>query len=294
MYTLNNRKDGVRLVKDQYLSIGEVSKLANISIQTLRYYDQINLFKPSYTDPNSNYRYYKDSQLYHLDLIKSLKHLGTSLDEIKHVQQQTPENLLDFLNKQEQIIENRLRKLKDVQQTLLKTKKQMQDQLAITALNEIYERFEDEERILTIKTQNLTPEYVPNSYYSSLKTTVENEGGVIPSRYGCIFPFSAYTSLEEIRYDYVFTPLMSDRYIHNISADMNVSTKRAGRYIGIAFYFEADKYFTYYEQLRHYVEQNQLSVFNEVYEIFMPTNYSPFKDDEFIVELKIRINSDIM
>ncbi|RND01213.1 MerR family DNA-binding transcriptional regulator [Lysinibacillus halotolerans] len=58
--------------KEKLYSIGEVSKLMNISIKALRYYDKIGLFKPAYVDPNSNYRYYSDFQLYRLDLIKSL------------------------------------------------------------------------------------------------------------------------------------------------------------------------------------------------------------------------------
>src|SRR4051794_31201230 len=56
-------------MEEKHYSIGEVSKLANISVQTLRYYDQIDLFKPSYVDPQTNYRYYKDAQLYYLDII---------------------------------------------------------------------------------------------------------------------------------------------------------------------------------------------------------------------------------
>ena len=50
-------------MEDNYLTIGEVAKVANVSIQTLRYYDQIDLFKPAYIDPQTNYRFYKDSQL---------------------------------------------------------------------------------------------------------------------------------------------------------------------------------------------------------------------------------------
>ncbi len=37
-------------MKESYYSIGEVSKLANVSIKALRYYDKIDLFKPAYVD----------------------------------------------------------------------------------------------------------------------------------------------------------------------------------------------------------------------------------------------------
>ncbi|MDU4855410.1 MAG: MerR family DNA-binding transcriptional regulator, partial [Clostridioides difficile] len=48
-------------------SIGEMSKLHKISIQTLRYYDQIDLFKPVHVDQESNYRYYSIDQFSQLD-----------------------------------------------------------------------------------------------------------------------------------------------------------------------------------------------------------------------------------
>lgn len=49
--------------KNRLLSIGEFSNLTNIHIKSLRYYDQIGVLKPAYTDPDSNYRYYIFSQL---------------------------------------------------------------------------------------------------------------------------------------------------------------------------------------------------------------------------------------
>lgn len=276
-------------MEEKLLTIGEVAKVANVSIQTLRYYDQIDLFKPAYIDTQTNYRFYKDSQLYHLDLIKSLKHLGSSLDEIKHVQQQSPEQLLQFLEKQELIIEDRVNKLKEVHQTLLKTKRQMNEQLAISTFNEVFFKNEVEERILMVETDNLTPVYIPNSYYTTLKITVENEGSIVPSRYGCIYSFKPYKDIYDIQYDYVFTPLMTDRYIQLHSKNMEVQTKKAGTYICIAFIFDENTYFARYEQLRQYILTHALDVYPDVYEIFMPTNYSPLKEDEFIVELKLRI-----
>ena len=39
-------------------SIGELSKLQNLSRQTLIFYDKIGLFCPAYVDPENGYRYY--------------------------------------------------------------------------------------------------------------------------------------------------------------------------------------------------------------------------------------------
>lgn len=65
------------------LRIGEFSKLTNVPIRTLRYYDEIDLFKPAEIDLFTDYRYYKKEQIEDLNLINKLKSVGFSLDEIK-------------------------------------------------------------------------------------------------------------------------------------------------------------------------------------------------------------------
>ena len=42
--------------------IGEFSYLYKLTIKTLRYYDEIDLFKPSYKEPYTGYRYYSEDQ----------------------------------------------------------------------------------------------------------------------------------------------------------------------------------------------------------------------------------------
>ena len=64
-------------------NIGDFSSKVNIPIKTLRYYDEIEIFKPSYIDVFSNYRYYEDEQITKINLISNLKTLGLTLEEIK-------------------------------------------------------------------------------------------------------------------------------------------------------------------------------------------------------------------
>lgn len=62
--------------------IGEFSLIAQVSGRLLRYYDEIRLLSPEYTDPQTGYRYYSAGQLPRLNRILVLKELGLGLDQI--------------------------------------------------------------------------------------------------------------------------------------------------------------------------------------------------------------------
>lgn len=66
-------------------SIGEISKIVKISIDALRYYDEIGLLKPYHIDPSSRYRYYSEDQVKDLFAIMEWKKYGFSLDAIREL-----------------------------------------------------------------------------------------------------------------------------------------------------------------------------------------------------------------
>ena len=68
--------------KNNLLSIGEMCKLTGVGIKTLRYYEEINLYHPAYTDPDSGYRYYSIDQVHLLEMIVFCTELNIPLKEI--------------------------------------------------------------------------------------------------------------------------------------------------------------------------------------------------------------------
>jgi DNA-binding transcriptional MerR regulator len=68
--------------------IGEFSKIAQVSGRLLRYYDEIGLLTPEFTDPETGYRFYSARQLPRLNRILVLKELGLSLEQIALLVQQ--------------------------------------------------------------------------------------------------------------------------------------------------------------------------------------------------------------
>lgn len=62
--------------------IGEFSKIVDIPVRTLRYYAEYGVLVPSETDKYTGYKYYNDANIEEAKLIKLLKSLDFSLDEI--------------------------------------------------------------------------------------------------------------------------------------------------------------------------------------------------------------------
>lgn len=62
--------------------IGEYSIIAQVSARLLRYYDEIGLFSPAFTDPQTGYRFYSAAQLPRLNRILAARDLGFTLEQI--------------------------------------------------------------------------------------------------------------------------------------------------------------------------------------------------------------------
>lgn len=69
-------------MKHKY-TIGEVQKQTGIASSTLRFYDDIGLVRPSYTDENTGYRYYSYQEFWQLEIVKICKSVGIPLKELK-------------------------------------------------------------------------------------------------------------------------------------------------------------------------------------------------------------------
>ncbi len=66
--------------------IGDFSKICQVSIRSLRHWDDLGLLRPAYTDPSTGYRYYAVDQLEQVNRIVALRGLGLSLKETARLQ----------------------------------------------------------------------------------------------------------------------------------------------------------------------------------------------------------------
>ena len=114
-------------------TIGEFMQKSGVSIRALRYYDSIDLLKPSdYTE--GGHRLYSTEDLSTLQNIKALQFLGFSLKDIKNMLQQNAvkgATVLKSLHEQKQLFEA----------------KQLEIMNILSDVNHLIDTIEDEETI---------------------------------------------------------------------------------------------------------------------------------------------------
>ncbi|MBY0203143.1 MerR family transcriptional regulator [Paenibacillus cucumis (ex Kampfer et al. 2016)] len=271
----------------KYLTIGEFSKLTDLPSRTLHFYDQNGVLKPVKVDPQTNYRYYSVSQILDANLIKAFKFLGVPLNQIEEVQTYTPEELLRFLNKQEDVLEDKIRQINEVQKNLQIMKQNFTQQYIESASKEVY--------IKTFEKQNLLKITIRESSEIGVWSQVLNN--VVQSHeqfhkqtiFGGVLPFESYQSYEEIKYDSIFIPVITEIEDKYLPSNIERITLEAGEYAVITFAIHSDDFMEMYNKLRNYVEKHKLNVASHIYEYFYPLNFKMNNASRFDIEFKIKI-----
>lgn len=100
-------------MQNELLSIGKMAEINNLTVATLRLYDELGLLHPRRKDPQSGYRYYDMAQNARLDMIAYMKELGMSLAEIADILKKEDITLIEtiLIRKNEQL-HSQMRELK--------------------------------------------------------------------------------------------------------------------------------------------------------------------------------------
>ena len=171
----------------EFFTIGEISKLFNINKKTLRYYDEIDLFKPSYVDEHNKYRYYSIDQFECLETIQYLKELGLTLNKIKyHLNTLNLSSIVDSLEYQKHIIDEKISELRQMKEKVDKKIIQIQDATQLDFLEQIRElEFE----------QRCAIEYKEDISYKGVELLAIVEEGQYEKNLIKVFPKAKYLSI---------------------------------------------------------------------------------------------------
>ncbi len=268
----------------KYYKIGEISKLFNIGLDSIRYYEEIGVLAP-YRNPENNYRLYCTDDIRKILTIRELLNLGFSMDEIKcYETSRTLSNTQQLLQDELTIINSKLI-------DLLQQKKNLQSRL-ITIENAIHNCNRttvsllqlDARPCIMISDSNIPDAYVDFSLLEYMKLN--------PQHVDTIGSCGCYTlNIEKSNPDSLYFHTENVFFFSENSFYESNYTLAAGMYLSIFYKGNHSQTKLLMPKLFDYATSHNLVPNGSPIEFCYIDSYETFLESEFITELQLPVIS---
>lgn len=266
-------------------TIGEVSKLFNINIKTLRYYDEIDLFKPIFIDKSNKYRYYSADQFEKLNTIMYLKALGMPLNKIKfHLSTRNIDNITELLKQQKEITRKKIRELQFIEKKIENRLNQINYARQYDKLDIIQEIQFEERKIIFLKEKIKSDKDLELSI-RNLENKTNKNASIFNGKVGVSI---SKDNLEEGKfdeYDSIFLFTEDEKYSKEF-----IKVLKKGTYITIRFNGNHKTSPKYYDKLLKYIEEKGYKIKDDSIEVTLIDFGLTTEKAEFITEIQILVN----
>lgn len=264
--------------------IGEMAAVNHTTVKTLRYYDQIGLFRPRFVDPNSGYRYYEAEQFERLNTIQYLKTMGLSLAEIKqHLDRRSITDFKQLLQKQEGAIDQQIQMLQAIKRRFKSRITDLEVAQSQPAINHPRLEYLPERRLVQleqlIRTNDELEIALRNLENQSHLKAVIFIGGV-----GLTIDQQSLQRHQFDEYHSIFVLLDEDS-----KATTTVTTIPAGRYACIYHHGNHTESGSYYERLLAYIRVQNLRVAGAAIERTIIDQYISRDPKDYLTKIEIPI-----
>lgn len=262
-------------------SIGEVSRLHNISVQTLRYYDKIGLFKPKVINKKSNYRYYSMEQFLQLDIIKYCKSIGLPLEQIKNLigTNISIEEMFKVINIQQEIIENKLREMNAIKNHLASIKGKLSSIIEHES-NKVFIKYNAKRKYISFDYVSNNSDELEINYR---KAMLEIE----KSKENLNYDLAVTTSYDYKKDKTTYKSIMFNMNESDLEHNSNVIILPEGEYVTIYFegqWFESKKY---YDEIINYINENNIKVKGDFHEVYIFPQVDENGEEKTLTQLEI-------
>lgn len=166
-------------------TVKQISDLAQVSVRTLHYYDEIGLLTPSQVRENG-YRYYDEAALLRLQQILFYREIGLELMQIKEILDSPNFDLMAALQSHRAVLVEKGKRLQSLIQTIDTTMMHLAGEVNMSK-KRMFEGFSEEKQKEYEREARLRwgPENVNestrrwNSYSAEKKAAIQEEGGQI-------------------------------------------------------------------------------------------------------------------
>lgn len=275
---------------ENLFSIGEVSKIKDITIKALRYYHKVGILIPKYIDKESGYRYYSIDQFIHIDIIKGCRTLGTSIKELKELFKEcNTDELILFLNKKKLEAEENIRKMEEIIDNINSLKGIVSYSKSLLNNLDIEIKYFKKRYIVVTpcKEAGSLKELI---YYSDLDKIIKNKRLNVSIERGIIYSLALENESiknRNLKSKYVFNTIEEDLefFDNEIYKDENIKVLEEGRYLTLAYSKDNEKESSI--KLNEYIKKNNINVKSYI-EIDLLNDF--FNTDYYSCQVQILID----
>ncbi|WP_340018507.1 MerR family transcriptional regulator [Paenibacillus sp. FSL H3-0457] len=244
----------------ELFTIGDLSKLFQVKISTLRYYDDIGLLKPEYVDEKNNYRYYSTQHLERLSTIKYLRALGLPINDLlEFFDYRDTDRLIEMLKKQQIEVANKIRELELVDKKIKRRLDQIDD-----AINKPLGTIA-EVKLPKLRVAHLIHEYRPDEDIeypiAELRKNFNIEGSIFLGKIGISVALQDIQSNKFDRYNSIFMILEEGDIIPK------AVTIPSREYLRVRFRGTHANAFLFYEKLLLYSREHHYNILDDSIEV---------------------------
>lgn len=277
-------------------TIGQFSKIGNISTKMLRHYDKIGLIKPTFVNPENQYRYYEKYQVQEILKINKLKKYKFSLDEIKQIME-------DKTN-------STLKKLLLKQITLFKVEIHQYNDILFQLKNSMDQLQKGEDIMNSKRNFHISTDTLKDITVLSIRDTIsmDNIGNLIGKVFESIYK-NGLSPAGNIRTLYYYQDFdqNSDRGFDENNADIEVcipvnrqlktnttSTKilKGGLYVHTTFVGPYSEIGEAYAELLDWINKNSYKIIGAPHDEYIKGPDSKCSPNEFVTEVYFPINKE--
>lgn len=270
--------------KSKMLKIGDVAKLNQVSIDTLRYYDKIGLFTADWVDDNG-YRYYWPENMVNLDLIMWLRMDGVGLEQIREMlNDQSLEHVQAMLVEREKEMVGQIKKLRQ----------QLQFYRMYSGYMQLAQEYQDNTAYFLsfskrwyVQTKGPVAMKDKNAYEMGLKTLFEqftDKFYYYNSFFGGVFHGNGEAGYETQLYPAVY-PVAHLEYVNDLPMEEGIYA-----ILPVRGYF--DRAYEKIPELLEFIRKNQYHTCSDFYVMKIWERSGRHEEKIEIMELQVRVEKD--
>jgi len=265
----------------QYYKIGEISEIYGIGKDSLMYYEELGIIKPSRGE--NGYRLYDITDIWKLNLIKELRNFDISMKRIKeYLEDRSIETTKQILQEEMKLIDEKIQELIANKNNIIKRLKSIDGVVSDIELNKI--------QVVHIKLRKAL----------RLNASISNEGEAdciikrLQKQYGdkiyilgngnigVVYDQDKFNKIEDLKYNAAFSLVDEDESEYNMILD-------EGNYVTIVYKGAFDEDKEHIQDMMNYIKQNKYKIAGNIIKICKINIHETSVKEELITEIQIPV-----